>query len=237
MQKTIVTISSFLISVLSFSQIKIYESPNGTILSEEKYKSAKISSLENMKEVLGSDYELYEELEVSKETNDSIFYKFKWEFLNEEWLAEKRIEEGLIGKNLEYESLNFLIPDEKNEIDKNKPTFVNFWFTNCPPCIEELPALNELKEKYKDRINFISITFDNKEKVERFLTKYKFDFAHIVGENDFTKSLGFVGYPKTFLLNKNKVIQSITGSLPPIENEEAYKVQMKWMEDELEKLF
>lgn len=67
----------------------------------------------------------------------------------------------------------------------------------------ELPALNRLKEKYK--INFISITFENKENVERFLTDYKFNFIHIVGERQFTKSLGFISYPKTFLLDKNKL--------------------------------
>lgn len=236
MKKIILTINLILFSVLTYSQTKVYEAPNGKILTEEEYKKAKVISLENAKKNLGSDYELYENLETSEENNNTIKYKFKWEYLNEEMLAEKLIEEKLIGKTLEFESLNFLNPKEKNNLDKKKPTFVNFWFTSCPPCIEELPALNELKEKYKDKINFVSITFDTKEKVEKFLIKYNFDFTHIVGEKEFTKSLGFVGYPKTFLLDKNKVIKSIKGSLPAKENEMAYKVQMELMEKELEKL-
>ncbi|RZK48529.1 MAG: TlpA family protein disulfide reductase [Pedobacter sp.] len=236
MKKILLTLNFIIFSILTYSQTKTYEALNGKILTEEEYNKAKVSSLENAKKNLGSDYELYEKLEISEENKNEIKYKFKWEYLNKEMFAEKLIEEKLIGKTLKFENLHFLNPKEKNNLDKNKPTFVNFWFTSCPPCIEEMPALNELKEKYKDKINFVSITFDTKEKVEKFLTKYNFDFTHIVGEKEFTKSLGFVGYPKTFLLDNNKVIKSIKGSLPAKENEMAYKAQMELMEKELEKL-
>jgi thiol-disulfide isomerase/thioredoxin len=236
MKKILLTLNFIIFSILTYSQTKTYEAPNGKILTEEEYNKAKVSSLENAKKNLGSDYELYEKLEISEENKNEIKYKFKWEYLNNEMFAEKLIEEKLIGKTLKFENLHFLNPKEKNNLDKNKPTFVNFWFTSCPPCIEEMPALNELKEKYKDKINFVSITFDTKEKVEKFLTKYNFDFTHIVGEKEFTKLLGFVGYPKTFLLDNNKVIKSIKGSLPAKENEMAYKAQMELMEKELEKL-
>src|SRR5699024_8132896 len=111
------------------------------------------TSLKNMKQNLGDDYELYEKLDISEENKDEIRYKFEWNYLTKEMLAEKLLEEQLIGKKLDFDSLNFLNPEEKNTFDKHKPTFVNFWFTNCPPCIEELPALNELKEKYKNKIN------------------------------------------------------------------------------------
>src|SRR6185437_10738112 len=33
---------------------------------------------------------------------------------------------------------------------KGKPIVINFWFTACVPCIEEMPALNELKDKFKN---------------------------------------------------------------------------------------
>lgn len=236
MKKIILTLNLILLSILTYSQTKIYEAPNGKTLTEEEYKKAKISSLTNAKQNIGADYELYEKLEITEENKNEVRYKFNWEYLNEEMRAEKLIEEKLIGKTLEFQTLNFLNSKEKNKLDKDKPTFVNFWFTSCPPCIEEMPALNELKEKYKDRINFVSITFDTKEKVEKFLKKYEFDFIHIVGEKEFTKSLGFVGYPKTFLLDNNKIIKSIQGSLPSKDNEMAYKVQMEMMKKALEKL-
>jgi thiol-disulfide isomerase/thioredoxin len=60
---------------------------------------------------------------------------------------------------------------------KGKPTLIN-WFTNCAPCIEEIPVLNKIMNDNKDRFNFVAITFDDKEKVSKLL-KRKFDFTHM----------------------------------------------------------
>ena len=49
-----------------------------------------------------------------------------------------------------------------------KPTMINFWFTRCAPCIDEMPVLNKIKEKYKDDFNFIAITYEKKEDVEKY---------------------------------------------------------------------
>lgn len=236
MRKIILILNFILFSVIAHAQTKTYEAPNGKILTEEEYNEGKISSLENTKQNLGAHYELYEKLEIIEENKNEIRYKFQWFFGSKEMLAEKLMEDELIGKAIEFETLNFLIPEEKTKLDSNKPTFLNFWFTNCPPCIEELPALNELREKYKDKINFVSITFDTKEKVENFLEKYKFNFTHIIGEKEFITSLGVVSYPKIFLLDSNKIIQSIEGSLPTKKDETEYEMRMKLMEEALDKL-
>lgn len=53
----------------------------------------------------------------------------------------------------------------------NKPTLLNFWFTECAPCIAEMPVLNKLKEKYKNQVNFVSITWENRNDVVKFLKK------------------------------------------------------------------
>ena len=42
-----------------------------------------------------------------------------------------------------------------NDVDdslfaQNKVTVVNFWFSGCKPCVEELPKLNELNDKLKE---------------------------------------------------------------------------------------
>ena len=38
-----------------------------------------------------------------------------------------------------------------------KPTLLNIWATWCPPCIGELPHLNELAKEYGERINIIGL--------------------------------------------------------------------------------
>lgn len=158
----------------------MYETHKGEILTEEEYSKAKASSLEYYKKESGADIELYETLEISAETNNKIIYTFKWEFVDKETYAEKLREEKLIGKTFaDFDSLIFLNPEDRNKIDKNKPTLVNIWFESCSPCKGELPALNLFEEKYHDKITFVSITFESKEKVEKFLKKNTFNFTHI----------------------------------------------------------
>src|ERR1700721_19361 len=45
---------------------------------------------------------------------------------------------------------------------KGKTIVLNFWFTACMPCREEMPGLNELVKSYQNDRNvvFIAITFD-----------------------------------------------------------------------------
>ena len=42
MKKIILTLNLILLSILTYSQTKIYEAPNGKTLTEEEYKKAKI---------------------------------------------------------------------------------------------------------------------------------------------------------------------------------------------------
>ena len=38
------------------------------------------------------------------------------------------------------------------------PTFVDFFGTWCPPCIEQMPALGEANDRVGDRVTFVSVT-------------------------------------------------------------------------------
>lgn len=38
-----------------------------------------------------------------------------------------------------------------------KPIFLNIWATWCPPCLEEMPHLEELYAEYGDRINIVGL--------------------------------------------------------------------------------
>jgi thiol-disulfide isomerase/thioredoxin len=96
---------------------------------------------------------------------------------------------------------------------KGKPTLVNLWFTSCAPCIEEMPVLNEIKTKYGEKFNFLSITFDSEIMVKKFLEKHKFEFAHIVNSKKLTEKLGFEGYPVNLFLDKNGIVKIIEGNV------------------------
>ena len=40
----------------------------------------------------------------------------------------------------------------------DRPTFVDFFGTWCPPCIEQMPALGEANDRVGDRVTFVSVT-------------------------------------------------------------------------------
>lgn len=53
-----------------------------------------------------------------------------------------------------------------------KPAFVNFWGTWCPPCKAEMPEMQKLYDKYKDRVEFVGVSMgprDNAGGVKNFV--------------------------------------------------------------------
>lgn len=42
-----------------------------------------------------------------------------------------------------------------------KPLFLNFWATWCPPCVGEMPAIEAMYKKYGDRLHFAAVSVDD----------------------------------------------------------------------------
>lgn len=58
-----------------------------------------------------------------------------------------------------------------------KIVVLNFWFTNCPPCLKEIPELNELVEEYKDKdVVFLALAVDDKPELVEFIKKKPFHY-------------------------------------------------------------
>lgn len=92
-------------------------------------------------------------------------------------------------------------------------TLINFWFTRCPPCIAEMPFLNELQDDYAGRpVRFISMAPESAEQVRAFLARYDFRFRHIPGAKSFIQRFGEV-YPRNILVDRRGVIRYIGGGL------------------------
>ena len=45
-------------------------------------------------------------------------------------------------------------------LSQGKPLFLNFWASWCPPCVGEMPSINEVYKIYGDRVNFAAVSVD-----------------------------------------------------------------------------
>lgn len=102
---------------------------------------------------------------------------------------------------------------------QGKPTLINFWFTRCAPCIDEMPILKKLMEKYKDQVNFIAVTFEDQAKVKQFLENNEFHFLHFIDAKKLTDELNIQGYPSNFILDKDLNVVAIEGGIPYMKDE------------------
>jgi len=86
---------------------------------------------------------------------------------------------------------------------KGQVVILNFWFTNCGPCIQEMPELNNLADNFKNKkVKFLAVTFNKKEIVEQFLKTKDFNFTLIPNANNIISLYGVNTYPTTIVINK-----------------------------------
>lgn len=95
-----------------------------------------------------------------------------------------------------------------------KPTVINFWFTSCAPCLEEIPMLNKIQESYSQHVNFVAITYENTEKIAQFLDRKPFNFIQLVESSDFFKQLDVKTCPRMLITDENLVVRFIDRDKP-----------------------
>ncbi|SDL56202.1 Thiol-disulfide isomerase or thioredoxin [Pedobacter sp. ok626] len=97
-----------------------------------------------------------------------------------------------------------------------KPTLINFWAIYCGPCIAEMPELSKLKEKYKDKMNFISITENNgtNDHLADFLKDKNFNFPVLENGQLYKKELKLRALPRNLFLDKDGVLRYIFVNYP-----------------------
>lgn len=102
----------------------------------------------------------------------------------------------------------------------------NFWFTTCGPCKAEIPMLNQLKEKYKDKnVHFISIALDEGYKIASFLRTTPFNYDIIPEGRWISEKYGVTAYPTNIIVDKKGTIQFYErGYSPKIMEKMSYAI-------------
>ena len=79
-----------------------------------------------------------------------------------------------------------------------KPLVINFWGTWCGPCRKEFPDFEKVKQKYVSQVNFIMVSDEQEDKIEKFRSENNFTFLFAQSPITFDK-LGITSVPVTYL--------------------------------------
>lgn len=88
---------------------------------------------------------------------------------------------------------------------KGKVVFINFWATWCPPCIAEMPSVNDLQEKLKGNKSIVFIMVDTDHDFSRsvpFVKNHQFTFPVYQANSVIPGNLLGSAIPTTVIFNK-----------------------------------
>jgi peroxiredoxin len=109
---------------------------------------------------------------------------------------------------------DFIVQDADHRIElrdfRGKIVVLNFWATWCAPCVEEMPSLTQLQQRFKDKnvtVLGVSVDVDN-DGYHRFLKDHKVDFLTVRDPDQKANDLyGTFKFPETYIIDRNGVVQ------------------------------
>ena len=88
---------------------------------------------------------------------------------------------------------------------KGKILFINLWATWCPPCVGEMPEIQDLYDTFKaeDDIQFLMISNENTAKISRFVQSKNYNFPVFSTQSQSPASFATNSIPTTFVVSKS----------------------------------
>lgn len=107
---------------------------------------------------------------------------------------------------------NFSVKDMAGEAHTfpvmGKPSLLFFFDINCPDCLQQFPAINELYQLYSDKVEFLGIARGiSAEEVAKFMEERQYTFPVAIDETaaiygKFAES----GIPRVYMLRNSRVM-------------------------------
>jgi cytochrome c biogenesis protein CcmG/thiol:disulfide interchange protein DsbE len=120
-----------------------------------------------------------------------------------------------------YMAADFTLTDLNGQVHRladlrGKVVFLNLWTTWCPPCRTEMPAMEALYQRLKDR-DFVMLAVSEDERgaevVAPFVAELDLSFPVLLDpEARLSPRYGVTGYPETFVIDREgRVVNHIIG--------------------------
>lgn len=90
-----------------------------------------------------------------------------------------------------------------------KVVILNFWGTFCPPCVREMPALQQQYEYWKSRdVEVFGVNLNEGHvTVQSFIKQYNITFPILMDNDQVRKTYRVTSFPTTFYIDKNGKIR------------------------------
>ncbi|MEJ2396256.1 MAG: TlpA disulfide reductase family protein [Candidatus Thiodiazotropha sp.] len=158
-------------------------------------------------------------------------------------LAENAMPRGEIQTLVELAEPQPVTPFNLAQIDgrrydtkefQDKVVLLNFWATWCPPCVEELPSLNRLQQRYADRaLRIVSIDFrETPEQMASFLQRTPVEFPVLMdGDGQVALNWQVFSFPSSFIIDRQGHIRYSANRAIDWDSPEVWQVIEKLLEE------
>jgi thiol-disulfide isomerase/thioredoxin len=118
------------------------------------------------------------------------------------------VNESEAGKNQLEGKTSLLIVDEEGEEYtlndfEDKPVFINYWATWCPPCRAEMPTLQKLYNKYEDQVHFLFVSREPFATTTQYLTENEYSLPVYQIKSRPSGSLKYQVLPTSLLISSD----------------------------------
>jgi peroxiredoxin len=108
---------------------------------------------------------------------------------------------------------------------KGKKVMLNFWATWCPPCKEEMPAMEKLHKEAGEDLLILAVNIDPHLDVQGFVNENKLTFQILLDTDDtVNEKYQILSIPTTYFIDSKGIIQHVSlGSMEYDEMKELTK--------------
>ncbi len=117
--------------------------------------------------------------------------------------------------------------------DPQRYTLLSFYFSECLPCVAEVPMLNRFAKRHPE-IELIGITFDDHITTQAFVTERGVEIEIISEAADFIQQAQVQTFPTFILLNpEGNIVGQKSGGNPKPALEEQLQALEAWIESKI----